>query len=306
MRLTAVLNRDGGTMRTTDIGAYCLHLEQTFRQNGHEIDCRPVKARQLLQGLSDAFSSDAIDAVVAVGGDGTISAAGALAFKAQKPLGVIPAGTMNLFARSLSIPMEIHAAADALATGTVGHVDVGSANGRLFTHQFSVGFHPRIVRTRSQWSYRSRFGKIRATVMAALDAVRRPPVFPVRITVDGKHRDVVASSISVSNNMYGEGHLPYADRLDEGILGFYFTGPVTAGRSVKLLADMTLGTWRTNPDIDEQSAKRLVLEFPRVNRRSHAVIDGELMQLPRRVELVVHGRALPVILPADVSQKQPQ
>ncbi len=303
MRLTAILNRDGGTLRTTDIDAYCQHLEQTFRQNGHKIDCRPVKARDLQQALTEAFSAGSIDAVVAAGGDGTISAAGAMAFKTQKPFGVIPAGTMNLFARSLSIPMEIHAAADALALGTVGQVDVASANGQMFMHQFSVGFHPRIVRTRSQWTYSSRFGKIRATVMAALDAVRRPPVFPVRITLDGKKRDLVASSISVSNNRYGEGHLPYADRLDEGTLGFYFTGPVTAGRSVKLLADMTLGTWRTNPDIDEQSVSRLVLEFPRVNRRSHAVIDGELMQLPRRVELLTHQGALPVILPGEVSPK---
>ena len=64
---------------------------------------------------------------VAAGGDGTISAAAAVAFEAGVPLGVVPAGTMNLFARSLAIPMTMRGAAEALTSPAPIHIDTARA-----------------------------------------------------------------------------------------------------------------------------------------------------------------------------------
>ena len=54
--------------------------------------------------------------LMAGGGDGTISAAADVAWKARVPLAVLPAGTMNLFARALKIPLELNAALESLAS----------------------------------------------------------------------------------------------------------------------------------------------------------------------------------------------
>ena len=232
------------------------------------------------------------------GGDGTISCAGALAWKSGKLLGIIPAGTMNLYARSLSIPLDIWDAASALAAGTAGQSDIATANGHPFLHQISVGFHPRMVRSRSRYKYASKLGKIGASILSAIDTIRRPPVFPVIIDCDGEITEREVSAISVSNNPYGEGHLPFADNISGGRLGIYISGPLDTPASARALADLLLGQWQANPDIEQRTARRVTLEFPKPRPRSNCVIDGELAKLQRSVEIEIHPGGLNVLQPA--------
>ena len=297
MRIAAVLNRDGGTLKSADMDAYCAFLHETFRANGHEIECDITAGSQIVRQVEKAFESGTHEAVLAGGGDGTISCAAAIAWRHKKPLGVIPAGTMNMFARALKIPIDIHEAAQVLSEGQPEVCDIASANGQPFVYQFSVGLHPHIIRSRKRYDYKSRLGKMRASLRAIMDGMRRPPVFPVQISWDEKEIELEVSSVAVSNNRYGDGHLPHPDKLDSGELGIYFAAPVSAGNGVRMLADVAFGTWRNNPDISEASAKRVTLTFPRLRRDAKAVIDGELIDLEERVELAIHARQLNVIAP---------
>ncbi len=298
MRFAAVLNQDGGTLKTTDLKAYGEHLRNAFDRYGHEMEIVATPGKRLIAILREAFRSDRFDAVVVGGGDGSVSAAASIAIEHERMLGIIPAGTMNLYARSLKIPLEIRSAAESLAAGRPGLSDIGTANGEVFLHQFSVGLHPRVIRQRNRFSFASRMGKIGASMLAAIDAIRQPVSFPVQIKFDGRFLEGVATSVAISNNPYGEGHLPYADRVDRGRLGLYFVkGPLSSGNQARLLADLTLGTWRNNPDLQEFSCESVVLHFPKLRRDALAVMDGELLPLPRDVTLRVHSGALKVWLP---------
>ncbi len=298
MRINAVLNADGGTLRTTDLDAYCAEIVACFAEAGHELRCHCTSGRKLVEALSDGFDDADADAVIAAGGDGTISAAAAIAWRTGKPLGVIPAGTMNLFARSLGMPLEIREAARALARHTIGDCDIATANGRPYLHQFSVGFHPHMVRLRNARDYKSRLGKIAASLLAALEAVRRPPKFNVEIAIDGDRSSERLSSLAVSNNPYGDSHLPYADNPTTGELAIYTARPATASANAGMLADLVVGTWRANPDIVERRGKRVTLGFSHLRRKAKAVIDGELIDLPEKVEIEMHPGELRVMRPA--------
>jgi diacylglycerol kinase family enzyme len=149
MRFVGILNSDGGTLRTTDMVAFVAMAETIFVEAGHTLDCRMVPGSELGAALERALGDNEVDAILAGGGDGTISAAAAACFAANKPIAVLPAGTMNLFARSLGVPLQLEAALRALAAGSVGAVDIATANGRPFVHQFSVGLHSRLVRIRN-------------------------------------------------------------------------------------------------------------------------------------------------------------
>jgi diacylglycerol kinase family enzyme len=301
MRFAAVLNRDGGTLKTTDLDSYGEHLREAFSRHGHEMDVVAVPGNRLIANLREAFRDERFDAVIIGGGDGSVSAAASLAVEYDRMLGIIPAGTMNLYARSLKVPMEINEAAESLAAGRPGVSDMATANGEVFLHQFSVGLHPRVIRQRNRFSFASRMGKIGASMLAAIDAIRQPVSFPVRIEFEGRVLERVATSVAVSNNPYGEGHLPYADRVDQGRLGLYFVkGPLSSGNQARLLADLTLGTWRNNPDLQEFSCESVVLHFPKLRRDALAVMDGELLPLPRDVTLRIHPGALKVWLPGLV------
>ncbi len=298
MRFRAILNQDGGTLKDTDIEQFSTLIVESFEANDHSVDVRPVKGDDLIEALESAFEDDEVEAVIAGGGDGTVSAAGALALDAGKPLAILPAGTMNLYARALKIPLDLDDAVRALAAGHVGQSDIGRANGRPFLHQFTIGFHSRMIAERNSYNFASKFGKIRASIVAALDTIRRPPSFPVEMDIDGRKVRERVSSVAVSNNPYGEGHLPYADEVTSGKLGIYYAKPATVAANAKMLADLTMGNWPNNHDIIHDSGKRVLLEFPQKRKSAKAVIDGELVDLDPSVEIEILPGALKVILPA--------
>lgn len=297
MRFCAILNTDGGTFKTLDTDAFCRRIVELFAARGHELDCRPIAGRELERALDEAFADPRYDVVIAGGGDGTISAAAKRAWESGKPFGLLPAGTMNLFARTLKIPLDLDEAAEALAAGHIGRSDIASANGRPFLHQFSIGFHREMVAQRNKQPFESRLGKIKASIVAALEVIRRPPSLPVRVRVDGRTLEERVSSLAVSNNPYGEGHMPYADDVNSGLLGIYYARPATAGANARMLADLTLGVWRNNPDIHELSGREVRLSLRGRKKRLKAVLDGELVEYNGPVEIKMHPGALPLIRP---------
>jgi diacylglycerol kinase (ATP) len=73
-----------------------------------------------------------VDLIAVAGGDGTVREVASALVGKSVPLLVIPLGTFNNFARSLSIPPNPLQACQLVHTGTLRQVDVGTANGRHF------------------------------------------------------------------------------------------------------------------------------------------------------------------------------
>lgn len=309
MHFIGVFNRDGGTFRTVDMAVFTDTAARLFEEAGHTIDCRVVQGRELIRELERAARDPASDALLAGGGDGTISAAAAACFRHGKPLAVLPAGTMNLFARSLKVPLNLEQALRALAEGAVARVDIATANGRPFVHQYSVGMHSRLVRIRNGLPYKNRVGKILASVRAATATMSRPLVFDAEIRTPSGIEHRRATAISISNNLLGEGHVPYAEQVDQGVLGVYVFKPMPPMQLAKLAFSLLVGTWKHHPLVSERQVEQVTLSFPRRKASSRAVIDGELIDLEKRVELKVHHGALQVIVPkveAPAPEKVPE
>lgn len=298
MRFVGVFNKDGGTFRTMDLAAFVATAERIFAEAGQSIECRVVGADDLIAELERAAADPAVEAVLAGGGDGTISAAAGICFTHQMALAVLPAGTMNLFARSLGVPLQLEAALSAIARGEVSVVDIATANGRPFVHQFSVGLHSRLVRIRNGLTYRSRWGKMLASLRAVGLALSRPPVFDAEISTRQGTERRKATAIAVSNNVLGEGHVPYAEAVDRGVLGVYVVKPMPPAELARLSLSLAFGNWKAHPLVSEREVKQVSLRFPRRKASALAVIDGELIPLEKQVDLRVHAGGLRVVLPA--------
>jgi diacylglycerol kinase family enzyme len=299
MKIRAVLNRDGGTFKTTDMQAYCESANRAFAAKGHELDCSVVAGDEIVAALERAAAQPGVEAVLAGGGDGTISTAAAIAWKAKLPLGVIPAGTMNLFARSLKLPLDIWKVLDVLADGTIADVDIATANGRPFVHQFSAGLHARMVRMRNQMNFASRLGKMRASTSAAFGVMLDPPRFEVVFDIDGDGRsdERPVSAISVSNNPLGNNSLFFADRVDTGKLGVYLADPLEPTGVGKLAFDIIRGKFKDNEAVTASTAERVRLHFPKHRKGAACVLDGELLRMPADVEIKIHPGELKVLVP---------
>jgi len=303
MKLIGFFNRDGGTFRTTDMQAYADRARQVFGDAGHDFEAHIVGGDDIVAAMQRAARRDDVDGIVAGGGDGTVSAAAAVAWRSRIALGVIPAGTMNLFARSLRLPLDIWQTLDVLARGEVEHVDIGSANGRPFIHQFSAGMHARMVRYRNAYTYRSRAGKISASVRAAFGVVFDPPEFDVDFVAGGSRDRRHVSAIAVSNNPFGQNTLLYADTLTGGTLGFYTAKPMKPLSVARLAVDMLRGRFRENADVMVMHTDELKLHFPKMSSKAHCVIDGELLPLRRDVALMLHPGELKVMVRANTAER---
>jgi diacylglycerol kinase family enzyme len=88
--------------------------------------------------------------VLIAGGDGTIASAASVLARTPTALAVLPAGTLNHFARNHGIPTDLEEAIQVAATGPVKPVDVGYANDQLFLNTSSVGAYVRFVETRDR------------------------------------------------------------------------------------------------------------------------------------------------------------
>jgi len=296
MHFQVILNRDGGSLRTIDVDGFGERLRQVLEAAGHQVAVTIVDGGEMDVALDEAVEGDC-DVVMVGGGDGTVSAAAGRLQGSDKALAVLPAGTMNLFARSLAIPLQLDAAVEALAGGTIRAVDVASANGLIFVHQFSIGLHAKLIRLRERRSFNSRLGKMRASLQAGLAAFLNPPRMRATLEVDETEISVTTSGIGVTNNLFGEGHLPYADDPAGGVLGIYITRARRRRDLLVFLANMALGRWKANDKVEIMTAREVKLRIVRPYRRFGCAIDGELRDLDTETVLKLHPGALKVVVP---------
>ncbi|RST85095.1 diacylglycerol kinase family lipid kinase [Aquibium carbonis] len=297
MQFLAILNRDGGTLRTTDLAALSAFMTKTMEAAGHRIEIEIVRGSEIVAALDRAVARKDIDVVLAGGGDGTISAAAAAIMSTDKALAVLPAGTMNLFARGLGIDLTLERAIEGHARGRLKPVDVATANGRPFVHQFSIGLHARLVQMRSRFEYGSRIGKMWASVRAGLAVLQHPPAIDISLELGDAEIRSTTTGLGISNNLFGEGHLPFADTPDGGVLGIYIAGPANRLQLAWLFLAMTIGRLRETEIVEIHECEGATLTILSPLRRHRCVIDGELATLEEKTVVKIHPKVLNVLVP---------
>ncbi|MEH0820773.1 MULTISPECIES: diacylglycerol/lipid kinase family protein [unclassified Micromonospora] len=235
------------------------------------------------------------DVLVVGGGDGTLSTAARLLAHRDIALGLLPLGTTNNFARTLSVPLDLDDAVAVLTQGKVIDVDLGIAGGRRFTNQLGVGLStdimlrtpPRLKRVSGRLAYP-------LTALALLGGHR-----PLRATVragDTKY-EFVTHQLYVANGGFHAGRPIAADAdADDRLLVAYPVGGATRRDLVRAtLRNAATGHRRTLHDEPFIAVDELWLE---TDRPARIEVDGELCgTTPIRV--AVDPNALRVMAPVD-------
>jgi diacylglycerol kinase family enzyme len=197
-----------------------------FAKHGVDAELEVLPAGTLATRANEArhrFEKGEIDAVIAGGGDGTISTVAAALADSGIPLGVLPLGTLNHFAKDLQIPHDIQAAVDVIAAGGSKPIDAGEVNGRLFINNSSIGVYPYMVLDRERRRRREGLQKWSAMILAALRMLRLFPLRRLRVHASGRSELCRTPCLFVGNNKYRFDlfALGRRERLDEGELWLY-------------------------------------------------------------------------------------
>ncbi|MCZ2829886.1 phosphatase PAP2 family protein [Modestobacter sp. VKM Ac-2986] len=184
--------------------------------------------------LGEAVRSGRARALGVAGGDGSVAAAAAVALEAGLPLAVVPAGTLNHFARDLGVATPREAAA-AVVHGSAVQVDVAEVNGVPFLNTASIGSYPEMVERRDALS--GRLGKWAALSVAAAQVLRHGS--PVELEINGER--ISAWILFIGNGVYvPRGMSPaWRPRLEDGLLDVqYLRADLRFGRTRAVLATL--------------------------------------------------------------------
>ena len=204
-RLRALLNQDGGTARRLGVEILRAQLTAGFAQAGAEAELQFVSgselARHLEQARDDALAGR-LDGVVVGGGDGSVSAAARVLAGTGVPLGVLPVGTLNHFARDVGMPPDLATAAAAIAVAAPRAVDVAEVNGQVFINNSLLGAYPYMVADRERRRERHGLGKWTAMSLAFLRMLWRFPRRRLTLCFEGGQRAVHTPCLLVGVNEY--------------------------------------------------------------------------------------------------------
>lgn len=151
--------------------------------------------------LAARFAAQGEPVVLAAGGDGTLNEVVSGLAGSATVLGVLPAGTMNVFARELGIPFDsLERALAVIDRGFVRDVDLFEANGSPFVQMAGVGFDAQVIEE-TTWESKRMLGPL-AYLLAAVKVLgEKPPMMEV-ICADGRREEGVAV-LAGNGSLYG-------------------------------------------------------------------------------------------------------
>jgi YegS/Rv2252/BmrU family lipid kinase len=245
------------------------------------------------RGLAKAAVTEQVDVVLASGGDGTVTACAEGLAGSGVPLAVLPAGTGNLLARNLGLPLALD---QALAVGLAGRdrpLDLGNANGHPFVAMAGIGFDAMLLDSTGE-PLKKWLGWV-AYVVSALRHLRARPVRATLRADGGRVLRRRASGIIVGNVGALQGGLallPGAEP-DDGVLDVMVLTARGWSGWAALAIDVMLRRTRTGRVARTEFRElRVQLDRPQLWE-----LDGEVMGLTRELVVVVQPGQLLVRVP---------
>jgi diacylglycerol kinase family enzyme len=296
MRAVVIINAASG-VRERKIDEECASIAAGLETRGVAATVRQVPGPELTDAARDAAAAGA-EAVVMAGGDGTMSAGAAALAGGDCPMGVLPLGTLNHFARDLGIPQELEGALEVVASGIVRRVDVGEANGRVFVNNASMGLYPHVVLVREKQQDESGTGKWLAMGRAAVATLRRFPVVRVTLHLPKGAARVTTPLVFIGNNRYEMSLLALGKResLDGGELWLYVASNRGRIGFASLALRAVIGRLDQARDFLGVALPAVVIEDRR--RMIPMAFDGEVCEVESPLRCLSRPASLPVLVPA--------
>ncbi|HHA2453018.1 TPA: lipid kinase [Stenotrophomonas maltophilia] len=247
------------------------------------------------QSFQDAIREhgEAVCCVIVGGGDGTLNGCVEAVAALGKPLGILPLGTANDFARSMRIPPKLSAAVDCIINGKAVPVDIGLANGLPYLNVASVGFSAELSASLTA-SSKKRWGKIGYAINAAR-LLAKSRLFSATIQHDGRTERFRTFQVSVGNGrFYGGGMTVHQSASPtDGMLDVYSLELSHWWKMLALLPALRRGTHGARREVRSFSSKALTLH---ARRRLPVNLDGELRTYTP-VHFLIREKALLVYAP---------
>lgn len=235
--------------------------------------------------LAKAAAHEGFHAVVAAGGDGTINEVINGMAGTGLPLGILPVGTMNVFATELGLPgNDLEAAWAVIESESIRKIDLPLANDQYFVQLAGAGLDAEVVE-RTTSDFKNTLGPMSYLFTLAQVASHPPPKITVQ-PAKGSSRQ--GSFVLIGNGRYyGGPFVLFKDaRPDDGLLDVLIFKNQSHWDLVRYFQAIAFGTHSQLPDVEYLQTSSLRLTS---GERVPLEIDGEACgALPARFKVSNH------------------
>lgn len=242
--------------------------------------------------LARHAAAEGYQKIVAAGGDGTINEIVNGIAGRNIALGLLPIGTMNVFATELGLPANnLKRCWEIIQGNRTRPVDLPSANGKHFVQLAGIGLDAQAVKETSR-AFKRNFGPLSYLISAAQIASRPPPILRIEseeaVTEEG-------SFVLVGNGRLYGGRLPFFKQavMDDGLLDVIVFKRLNYLDIIRYLQNVVFTPQISSPEVEYFQTRRLRVTS---DETVPVEIDGELIgNCP--VEFKIRAGGLRVLTP---------
>ena len=249
------------------------------------------------KGMAEQAVRDGHDVVLAMGGDGTVMSCITALAGSGVPIGVLPAGTGNLLARNLDLPVDdVQEAVRVALTGVDKAIDVGVCGEHKFAIMAGLGFDAAMMRDAPE-KLKSKVGWPAYVVSAARHLRGRRT--SVRITLDDQQpMSRKARTVVVGNVGKLQGGIPLMPdaRPDDGVLDVVVIAPRNLLDWLRVAAVVIVRRHRPDFRVERFRARRVRIEAEQPMPQQ---LDGEVIGDHSTMDISIEPRALLVRVAED-------
>lgn len=291
-RLAVILN----PVKVEDVGQFRSIVSAMAKESGwSEPTWQYTTVEDPGTGMAEQAAVSGADLVMVCGGDGTVREVCAELAGTGIPVGIIPAGTGNLLARNLDIPLYLRAAIDVALNGqdrAIDLVEVGGdgIEGTHFMVMAGMGFDAAIMEGVNE-DIKKKIGWV-AYVVSALKSLMFPAV-RIEIQIDDQepttHR---ARTVVVGNVGFLQAGMPLLPdaAIDDGVLDVVILHPRKFLSWIPLAVRVVSKSQTTDELIDRRTGSRVRLKASSDTPRQ---LDGDSIGEGRELWMeCIHGRLL--------------
>jgi YegS/Rv2252/BmrU family lipid kinase len=192
------------------------------------------------------------DAILAAGGDGTVSAVANGLINRPTPLGIVPIGTGNALARELGIPLDAKGACNLLlGDHTIRRIDAMKVGEYYYVLTVGVGVSA-LTMADTHRQQKRRFGRL-AYIWNGLRHLLSSSIWRFSVTIDDRTTHVRATEVVVTNaQILGVQPISWGPQvtIDDGQIDLCHVRAGTLAELLRSIAGLALGRQDEVPEIN--------------------------------------------------------
>lgn len=249
----------------------------------------------ITKAVNKRLEQEVFDAIVAVGGDGTVNNTAKALINTNIPFGILPMGSGNGLARHLQIPMNLQQAINVIIEGNTKFIDSCTINNVQFFCTAGVGFDAHI----GQLFANSKKRGFKTYAKIVFSEFKKYKAEKYTIIADGKEIQTEAFLITVANaNQYGNNaFISPLSNISDGFMDVVILKPFNLIHSPAIISKLFLKKVHISKFVQTLKAKEVIIYR---DEKKPVHFDGEPLIMGNELHFKIINKSLNAIVPINI------